>query len=82
MFKTKIENLSSDVRQKKREFQRHPASMTQSPDISGHSEKSCNSSLLIERIKLILREAFQHPDSSQSPVLIDEVAEQLKEAYR
>ena len=58
MFKTKIENLSSDVRQKKREFQRHPASMTQSPDISGHSEKSCNSSLLIERIKLILREAF------------------------
>ena len=28
MFKTKIENLSSDVRQKRRHFQRHPASMT------------------------------------------------------
>ena len=58
MFKTKIENISSEVRQKRRDYIRHPASMTQSPDISGHSEKSCNSSLLIERIKLILKEAF------------------------
>lgn len=55
--------------------------MTASPDISGHSEKSCNSSLLMTRIKLILREAFSH-DSSQSPVHIEEVAQQLKEAYR
>ena len=56
--------------------------MTQSPDISGHSEKSCNSSLLLERIKLILKEAFSHDSSAQSPVHIDEVARQLKEAYR
>ena len=61
---------------------KHPASMTQSPDISGHSEKSCNSSLLLERIKLILKEAFSHDSSAQSPVHIDEVARQLKEAYR
>lgn len=47
--------------------------ITGSRPSSAHSRDSCNSSLLLQRIKLILKEAFAS-NSTQFPAQIDEVA--------